>query len=132
MIDERSSSADNALPCTMKGLQILLLDGFDRNEPHRRTQSGFVNSLCIRRIVLGPLYEGLHKSRIDQQNPTVIGKKEPAPKMCAGASFHGDGFRSELLDRLEQLAAAHLARKDHPIAVNSVTVKRTLAEIDGE
>ena len=132
MIDECSSGADNALPCAMKGLQILLLGGFDRNEPHRRAQSGFVNSLCIRRIVLGSLDEGLHKTRIDQQNLTAIGQKAPAPKMCAGAGLHGDGFRSEFLDRLDQFGAANLARKNHPIAVDSVTVKRALPEIDGE
>ena len=116
----------------MKRLQILLLGGFDRDEPHRRAQSGFVNSLCVRRVVLGSFDERLHKARIDQQNSTAIGQKAPAPKMRAGASFHGDGFWSEFLDRLEQFGAAHLARKDHPIAVDAMTVKRALPEIDGE
>src|ERR1700677_1185870 len=101
MIDERSAGADNALPCTMKRLQILLLGGFDRNEPHRRTQSGFVNALRTRRVVLGPLHERLHESRIDQQDPVAIGKKAPAPKMCAGASLHSDRLWSEFVDRLE-------------------------------
>jgi hypothetical protein len=64
MIDKRGSSVDNALPRTMKRLQILLLSGFDRNEPHRRARSGFVNSFCIRRVVLGPFDEGLHKPGI--------------------------------------------------------------------
>src|SRR6202789_1689822 len=132
MIDECSSGADNALPCAMKGLQILLLGGFDRDEPHCRAQCGFVNSFCIRRIVLGPLDERLHETRIDQQNLMPIGQKVPAPKMCAGAGLHGDGFRSEVLDRLEQFGPANLARKDHPVAVDSVTVKRALPEIDSE
>src|SRR5277367_3402236 len=132
MIDERSSGADNALPRTMKRLQILLLRGFDRNEPHRRTQSRFEYSLCIRGIILGPLHERLHKSRINQQNLTAIGQKAAAPEMRAGAGLHGDGFRSEFLDRLDQFGAADLARKNHPVAVDSVTVKRALPEIDGE
>ena len=109
-----------------------MLGGFDRNEPHRRTQSGFVNSLRIRRIVLGPLHEGLHESRIDQQDPVAIGKKAPAPKMCAGASLHSDRFWREFVDRLEQLEAARFARNDHAIAVDAVTMKRALPEFDGE
>ena len=132
MVDERGSSADNALPRTMKRLQILLLSGFDRNEPHRRAQSGFVNSLCIRRVVLGSFDEGLHKPWIDQQHLTAIGQKAAAPEMRAGAGLHGDGFWSEVLDRLEQFGPANLARKDHPVAVDSVTVKRALTEIYGE
>ena len=89
-------------------------------------------SFCIRRIVLGPLHERLHETRIDQQNLMAIGQKTPAPIMCAGAGLHCDGFRSEFLDRLDQFGAADLARKNHPIAVDSVTVKRALPEIDGE
>ena len=116
----------------MKRLQILLLSGFDRNEPHRRSQSGFVNSLRIRRIVLGPLHEGLHETRIDQQDPVAIGQKASAPKMCARASLHGDGFRTQFLDRLKQFGAARLTRNDNAILIDAVAVKRALPEVDGE
>ena len=116
----------------MKRLQVLLLGGFDRDESHCRAQGGFINGLCVRRVVLGSLHERLHKPGIDQQNPASIGQKAPTPEMGAGASFHSDSFRSEFLDRLEQLGAAHLPRKDNPIAVDAMTVKRALPEIDGE
>src|ERR1700722_19045109 len=132
MIDERGSSADNALPRTMKRLQILLLSRFDRNASHRRAPRRLITSICVRGILLGPLLERLHKSRIDQQNLTAIGQKAAAPEMRAGAGLHGDGFRSEVLDRLEQFGPANLARKDHPVAVDSVTVKRALPEIDSK
>ena len=132
MVNERCSRADHAFPRAMKRLQILLLSGFDRNEPHRRSQSGFVNSLRIRRIVLGPLHEGLHETRIDQQDPVAIGQKASAPKMCARASLHGDGFRTQFLDRLKQFGAARLTRNDNAILIDAVAVKRALPEVDGE
>src|SRR6185312_8172233 len=132
VVDKRSPSADNALPRSMKRLQILLLSGFDRNESHRRAKRGFIDSLCVRRVVLGSLHERLHKPGIDQQDSASIGQQASTPEMGAGASLHGNGFRSGFLDRLKQLGAAHLPRKDYPIAVNAVTVKRALPEIDGE
>jgi len=132
MIDERGSSADNALPRTMKRLQILLLSGFDRNESHRRAQSGFVNSLRVRRIVLGPFHERLHKPGIDQQDPAAVCKKLPTPVVRAGARLHGDGFRTQFLDCLEQFGAADLTRDDNAVVIDAMTVKRPLPEIDGE
>ena len=120
------------LPCAMKRLQILLLGGLDRHEPHRRPQSGFVNSLGIRRIVLGSFDEGLHKPGIDQQDPAVIGKKTPAPIMRAGASFHDDGFRTQLLNGLKKSRATDLTRNDHAISINAMAVERALTEIDSK
>jgi hypothetical protein len=132
MVDERGSSADNALPRTMKRLQILLLSGFDRNEPHCRARSGFVNSLCIRRVVLGPFDEGLHEPWIDQKNPTTIGKKAPAPMVRAGARLHRNSLRSQFLDRFKQFGAARLTRNDNAIVIDAMAVKRALPEIDGK
>ena len=113
-------------------MQILLLGGFDRYESHRRAQRGFIDCLCVRRVVLGSLHERLHKPGIDQQDSASFGQQAPTPEMGAGASFNSDGFWSKFLDRLKQLGAAHLTRKDHSIAVDAMTVKRPLPKIDGE
>jgi len=116
----------------MERLQILLFGRFDRNEAHRRAQSCFINSLCIRRIVLGSLDERLHKTRIDQQNPMAISKKAPTPIVRAGAGLHRNGLRSQFLDRLEQFGSTRLARNDHAIAIDAMAVKRAFSKINSK
>jgi hypothetical protein len=51
MVDKGGSSTNDTFASTMKRLQVLLFNRFDRHETHRRAHSCFVNSFGIRRVV---------------------------------------------------------------------------------
>jgi hypothetical protein len=75
VIDERGSGVVNAIPYAMKRLQILLANGFDRNEAHRRTYRRLINRLRIRRIVLRPFDERLYEAWVDQSDGAAFGEE---------------------------------------------------------
>ena len=97
MVDERCSCADDALPRAMKRLQVLLLGGFDWDESHRRAQGGFDKSpLRPTASFLDPFTNGFTNQGLISRTRRPSARKRRPQIMGAGASFHSDGFRSEL------------------------------------
>ena len=59
MVDKGGSSTNDTLASTMKRLQVLLFDRFDRHKTHCRAQGCFVNCFGIRRVIFRSFDERL-------------------------------------------------------------------------
>lgn len=78
-----SSIANEAATSTVKALHILLFDGLDRHEAHRRSLQGLANGFGVIAVGLVALHEGLHELRADEFYRVALLLKLQSPMMGA-------------------------------------------------
>src|SRR2546427_4826460 len=71
----------------MKGLDVLLLDGFRENETNAGTTCGFADCLRIVGVVLVGLHKWLHKLRGDKPHGMTRRSQPPRPIMRTSTRF---------------------------------------------
>jgi hypothetical protein len=88
----------------------LLLDIFERHEPHVRALDGFADRGGVGRVVLaeptGHAIRG-HELRSDQAHGVACGLEQACPVVGTGAGLHADHAGRQAGDELVQLVAWH-------------------------
>lgn len=134
LIDHGGTVADPDCAHPVCGLDVLLLDRFDRNEAHGRPTGGLDNRLGVVAIVLVGLDEGRHILWADQPNLNAKRMEAPCPVMGGAAGFHYDHPRLQCAHGLQ--GASHARPSLNAQAVRGggrpMELEHMFREIDAE
>ena len=133
LIDDAGALADQPLPHPVQCLQIQLLRGLGRHEPHRRALHGFSNRFGIIEVVLLSLAIGA--DIFGRHQPGIVTERceFAAQVMCADAGFHTDQARRYIGEPRFHLATRPLLpQHDGAAPIVAHDVERVLADIDAD
>src|SRR3546814_2731522 len=100
--------ADQQVARPLNRPPALLLDRFDRHEPHRRPTHRLARRLRVPRIILAALQVRLHIRRRHQPGVVAEPRQLPAPIVRRPASLHPDQRRRLLRKELHDLIPTKL------------------------
>jgi hypothetical protein len=108
----------------------LLFEGLDGHKPHRWPSHRLTDRFGVGRIVLVPLYIGLHILRRHQTHLMAQRRQLARPVMRRRTSFHADQARRQPGEEGEQLTTSKLpAHHDALGFVDAVHLKDVLGQV---
>src|SRR5262249_12522408 len=130
-IRQHRSLTNQKLPAAMQHQARLLLFGFRRHEPHRRSRDRLADGGSIIGIVLAAFEIGLHVARRQQSHRVAQRPKPAAPIMGSRTRFNADEASRQRREELQQLRSGD-ALADHyrAIDIHSVNLKNRLRDIE--
>ena len=112
-------------------LDILLLDGFDRNETHAGTPHGFADRFSIVGVVLVSFDVGLHELWGDELDRVPQFTEPARPVVRTGTGFQPDQTGGQTLEELHHLTAPQLAAQERfAVTIDAVYLEDFLCQIN--
>ena len=131
VVDDGSTSRDQAITNSMDGLQIELVIGLDRDEAHVLAFHGFGDRLCVHEVVLVGLYERLHKLGCNQPHIMALLPQPASEEMRSGTCLQPDQRHLHICGVCQQLPLREFLPHQHLSGYTKrYQVKRCLTKID--